>query len=355
MTRDIYWYDKRACAWKPNFRYTHAMRVSHSTDSPRYRNKEGKLVFVKRENPLTFQRAHYISIRSSNPWDMGPADVQSGGFYPPGFSYNKSESEAYSRLVGKLRKGSASWGVTLSQWRETRDMMEGRLRSFAKRLDTVERRIRKTPWRKRPMLESPADMFLEHTFGWQPLIEDIFNGFIVLTEEILGEQRIAVRVRERGLKYTKAQSNGFVTWEGESLVSASALIQLRNPMFWMANRLGLLNPATVVWDIIPWSFVVNWFVNVNTMLSQFTDFAGVQVSSASTTFSAKFLVEELRIGSGDGYIHSSKLMVSKDRYLRLPDPHFSFRVPELNAGLLAIASSLVVQKFHKINNLLRVI
>ena len=204
------------------------------------------------------------------------------------------------------------------------------------------------------MLESPADMFLEHTFGWQPLMEDIFNGFIVLTEEILGEQRIAVRVRERGLKYFEAD-RGFVSWEGESLVSAAALIRLRNPMFWMANRLGLLNPATVVWDVIPWSFVVNWFVNVNTMLGQFTDFAGVQVTSASTTFSAKFLVEELRIGSGNGYIHSSKLMVSKNRVLRFPDPHFSFRVPELNAGLLAIASSLVVQKFHKINNLLRVI
>lgn len=355
MVKDVYWYDRRACAWLPDFRYIHAMRVSHSTDSQRYRNKDGKWVVIKRENPLTFQRANYISIRSSNPWDMGPADVSSGGFYPPGFSYNKSETEAYARLVGKLRKGSASWGVTLSQWRETRDMMEGRLRSLAKRLDTVERRIRKTPWRKRPMLESPADMFLEHTFGWQPLIEDLFNGFTVLTEETLGEQRIAVRVRERGLKYTDVHSRGFVSWEGESLVSAAALIRLRNPMFWMANRLGLLNPATVVWDVIPWSFVVNWFVNANTMLGQFTDFAGVQVSSASTTFSAKFLVEELRIGSGDGYIHSSKLLVSKDRVLRFPDPHFSFRVPELNAGLLAIASSLVVQKFHKINNLLRVI
>lgn len=68
-----------------------------------------------------------------------------------------------------------------------------------------------------------------------------------------------------------------------------AEIKVTNPNLYLANRLGLTNPASVVWELIPFSFVVDWFVNVSDFLNQFSEFHGVALvnpfnSIKTTTF-----------------------------------------------------------------------
>lgn len=56
-----------------------------------------------------------------------------------------------------------------------------------------------------------------------------------------------------------------------------------NPNSFLANQLGLLNPASVLWEITPWSFVFDYFVNVSDFLSSFTDTVGIRLENASRT------------------------------------------------------------------------
>jgi hypothetical protein len=58
--------------------------------------------------------------------------------------------------------------------------------------------------------------------------------------------------------------------------------------------MGLTNPAVVAWELVPFSFVVDWFVNVSEFLGQFDEFIGLALDEpyhsakieASSTLSA---------------------------------------------------------------------
>lgn len=62
-----------------------------------------------------------------------------------------------------------------------------------------------------------------------------------------------------------------------------ATVYIDNPNLALANQLGFVNPATVAWELVPFSFLVDWFVPVGRFLSTWTDFAGYQFLEPTTT------------------------------------------------------------------------
>jgi hypothetical protein len=69
------------------------------------------------------------------------------------------------------------------------------------------------------------------------------------------------------------------THKGKVRVRCGVEVQVDNPNLYLANKLGLTNPALIVYDAIPFSFVVNWFVTIEQFLSQMNMFAGVTVKN----------------------------------------------------------------------------
>jgi hypothetical protein len=55
----------------------------------------------------------------------------------------------------------------------------------------------------------------------------------------------------------------------------------------LASRLGLINPASVAWELVPFSFVVDWFTGFGSYLDSFTELAGLSVSQEYSTMYAK--------------------------------------------------------------------
>lgn len=130
----------------------------------------------------------------------------------------------------------------------------------------------------------------------------------------------------------------------------SAVFRLENPNAWLANQMGLINPAVVVWDLVPWSFVVNMFANVNSLLNQFTDFYGLEVSGASTTVREDYFEASVfRKVFWEGlpyYIQDTRVFnnYNKDRSLGLTLPKLEFRLPPLTLTSAIMAVSLMVQQ-----------
>lgn len=51
-----------------------------------------------------------------------------------------------------------------------------------------------------------------------------------------------------------------------------------------AASIGLLNPAQVAWELVPYSFVVDWFLPVGSFLETLTDTAGLTFVSGVQTY-----------------------------------------------------------------------
>lgn len=129
---------------------------------------------------------------------------------------------------------------------------------------------------------SPTSAWLEYWMGWAPLVGDIEHAFDVISREPrLMYQTFSVgtmvnRVPEKFIyRDTYETYETTVTHSGK--FSAYGKFQVTNHNLFAANQLGLLNPAKTAWQLIPFSFIADWFMNVGTVLGGLTDFVGLRI------------------------------------------------------------------------------
>lgn len=131
-----------------------------------------------------------------------------------------------------------------------------------------------------------ADNFLEFHFGWSPLIGDMHAAIDVLQGGV-PPTRITASARsvQEGKSNTSTLSNPiyYNRWTDDCVWKIGSDALVTNPNLFLANQLGLVNPAAVVWDAIPFSFVLGWFVNVSSFLESFTDTWGISLTNSYVT------------------------------------------------------------------------
>lgn len=110
-----------------------------------------------------------------------------------------------------------------------------------------------------------ADKTLEWKFGWKPLITDCQSVMELLSSEI-PHVPIEASAKVRGLTqrevYVGAGDWYSTRHEYWIKVKVGGRFVLTNPNLYLLDRLGITNPFTSVWEVLPWSFVVDYFVNV---------------------------------------------------------------------------------------------
>lgn len=210
-----------------------------------------------------------------------------------------------------------------------------------------------------------GNAFLEFHFGWDPLVHDIYNCSQTLSRPV---EPLSVRVStyESFASSTKLNAQeafncnpGIDGFHNESLTGklrgfAGCFMHVSNPDLYLANRLGLVNPASVAWELVPFSFVIDWFANVGQFISQFSDFAGVEVKdpyhgySASATYfcsyKARWFCSNAQPFFGETFVKDGILA---ERYLGLPSVTLKCRLPpKLSLWRAGTAISLLLQKLR---------
>lgn len=329
-----------------------------------YSNKVGNKVIMNETNHY-FLRNNAVELRRAEPYDNWPLDAN-GQTYLTESDWAGIESTALSRFEGKLRKGSASLGVTLASWKQARDMIATRAGATARMLSLAEERIKSSRSLRDRLKGRPnqlAGLVLEGEFGWVPLYQDI----VAVATTVCGpdaipapsvkasHRSVVAKIQPRPPINTSLQSA--FSLEGWQRVTLKARVSVTNPNLWLLNRLGLINLPGIAWDLVPWSFVVNMFSNVGAIVNSLTSEIGIDVTGKSTTRSAYLLRTEdiYRRGDTQDEIGRSKIV---QKYKRrevgsFPTRQLVLRTPEMNWELAAIACSLVVQKASNISKLIR--
>lgn len=129
--------------------------------------------------------------------------------------------------------------------------------------------------------QAAANAWLELSYGWIPLLHDVGNAVLLYKERAmrLGSQIATVRARSHATWETR-ESNHLVhtcyantnyALRGDSVLrhkeSARMVWRFSPTGLNVYGQLGLLNPLEVAWELVPLSFVADWFLPIGDFLS----------------------------------------------------------------------------------------
>lgn len=253
-------------------------------------------------------------------------------------SMESAANKALAHFQAKL-SDTASLGLTLVQHRQAMDMLTNRLQALGKFARNLKRGNFRSAWEsldvspkdlkrlksKEDKLKATANKFgsnfLEVHFGWVPLVQDVYNSMEVLSSPIPYGKVTAsgkvILVKESGpVSFLNFWETLTSEHSGTYRCRIGAEIAVTNPNLNLLNSLGLLNPAEVLWDAIPWSFVVGWFVDVSEFLRNFNRFAGMTLTNAYHNYSLDTTCTNTRRNRYPGYQGSSHVVTSARSFKR---------------------------------------
>lgn len=170
--------------------------------------------------------------------------------------------EALESLNAKSR-GDLDLSVDLAESHQTRKMV-----SAVHRAEYLAR-LAKRKFRVARMI---SDAWLEFTYGWKPLASTIYGvADNLLDVSVSPFDRFKVRRTRNfhGLKvsvYLYSGASRQFMLSGPFKVSSSFQVCLRSSNAFNPARWSSLNPASIAWELMPYSFVVDWVVDVGSYL-----------------------------------------------------------------------------------------
>lgn len=102
-------------------------------------------------------------------------------------------------------------------------------------------------------------------YGWRPLVDQAYEAGRAL-ESFSRPRVVRFSATNKRQKLVNTSSSGqYNTW-ATCTYSKKIIAELRENIS-TERSLGLTNPAAVAWEVIPYSFVIDWFIPVGSYLS----------------------------------------------------------------------------------------
>lgn len=265
------------------------------------------------DRPLAYNARYAIEVRTKG-------NPQVNAAYLGGYDWINTGTVNWDSLVGKARErlsakvsNRASMGANLATISQSVSMMQSRALQLLQAVRAIRKgdfstanlrlNLATTP-KKVSVKKRLASNWLEYSYGWSPLISDIYNAADVLQSPI---NDVYVRTTASD-GFSMREIELTPPWQGQNPVAMYPLpyewdqhsklslncrvamgmaVAVDNPNLWLANQMGLINPLPVLWEVIPWSFVLDWFTNASQFMQLGTEYYGLTLKNEWTTYSVK--------------------------------------------------------------------
>jgi hypothetical protein len=224
---------------------------------------------------------HYISA-------YGATDQHD---YFPGAYSEANYKAAYEKMREKVNEKTLQLGASLGEYNQTRKMLVDScvtLFGTAKAISRGDfggaaRLLRKKYVPKgASIFKTLGQNWLEFHFGWEPLVKDVYTAMEILSQPLPAfHYKGSVKdsyVKELDSSVDPPYNTNKTVLAHNCVFYIGAEFAVTNPNLNMLEISGLTNPASVAWELVPFSFVVDWFVDVGDCLRRFTDFLGCTVT-----------------------------------------------------------------------------
>lgn len=234
----------------------------------------------------------------------------------PDFTPDSSvESKAYSRLVTAAEREGYNLAVDLVQFRQVTDMIAANLTRIAKSyralrhgdISTATNELfdnRPPRFRKghQPSLyQSTATNWLELQYGWKPLLNDIHeliqHVHLSYREDLRSARSSASGKTENEIEHlgpfniaiagVSPYVVGKTTIFRESHVRYGIKYRHSSQALSFLSQTGFTNPINLAWELIPFSFVVDWAYPLGPYLENLAAFQGLDFAGGFKTVSVR--------------------------------------------------------------------
>lgn len=144
-------------------------------------------------------------------------------------------------------------------------------------------------WLKQSWKQAP-ETWLEYQYGWVPLLSDVYGSVELLKQRnkssdwvVTGKGNVSDKYRTETLwvKDTHYPHRHIVEGTSGHFVRVDYVpidAHLRN-----LSKFGLSNPALLAWELLPYSFVIDWAFPIGDWLSSLDATRGMQFLTGSIT------------------------------------------------------------------------
>lgn len=205
--------------------------------------------------PLLYAGSFYMNVTVPGGWWLWTADdEQRLGF------------ALASAVARKVRGHDFNLGTTLAECRESFAMISGAARGVSDILSGIGRSAKKRGLKRGDTQAYIQSKWLEYRYGWMPLLSDAYNA-AEAAASLLRDPTDWVSAgakRSAPLEWSSPIFGGSFL-QGEGTRSKLVHCRLKGDLS-LADHFGLDNPLSIAWELIPYSFVVDWFMPIGEYL-----------------------------------------------------------------------------------------
>lgn len=243
----------------------------------------------------------------------GAADF--GGFYFGELSSRPQylEDRVLNKCLKKLKDGNFNAAVALGESKRTAKLVYDKAQAIAKTVEGSEEELA-AMYRKMRRASGPGlakrlarQIFgrkLEIAYGWVPLLNDVYGAVKEVAERKQYDKRVRVTVKSKATEtaidtVTVSQGVRGITVLVDKQAKTKHQVMCRldyaqnSELLSDLSRVGLTNPLELAWELIPFSFVVDWFVPVGNYVSLLDSPLGWTFLDGSISTKSEKLIQPL--------------------------------------------------------------
>lgn len=298
--------------------------------------------------------------------------------------FTVSEFDLLANLIGKARSSDFNISVTLAEAGRTVQMVTGLASSMASSIRNLRRgnlrgaladlgledptRSQESRYNRRYGRDptgTAANYWLGLQYGWKPLLNDAKNAAEALAEAVSRNGNSSVMTVRSSIsgrfRYVEPQTGAFIGQLIQTEVaSRRAVWRFKPKAADLPGLFGLLNPMEVVWELVPFSFVADWFLPIGNYLStldaplRFEHVGGSKgyrkvVNATTQITQGKGIFNSPHLnGGGTGTM--SLVQVTRTPLTSIPSPSLSDMTfnPRINASRAASGIALLRQQASRL-------
>jgi hypothetical protein len=223
------------------------------------------------DGPFGWDRYEYGSLSEQDV--RTSRSLWSDGYITDGVEWDSNDDIA---VIGKLREAVAgsdfNMGVFLGEGREALMMIADSATRIRKSLTKIKRGdvagAAKALGAHQPgkVHKTVSANWLQLQYGWLPLIKDVYGAAEFLGKLLNFPMIQTYKVRKRKpIKVSPIAGTPFLKFKGEGNTRVQIIARLEEVN--VAQLSGLTDPASVLWELTPYSFVADWFIPIGNYLA----------------------------------------------------------------------------------------